>query len=117
MNVNTSTVACMAGSLLAAATATADFVNVTVDLVDLGAPNGTTYRFYANFDEATDQILAVSGNDDVSPFEVTTSMTLRGPSLWTDISSVPTKVAPSSVVRANNSSSPFMRTAVATPSG
>lgn len=70
------TSACLAGSLLVPTVASADFINVTVNVVDLGAPGGTTYRFYANFDTPTDQLIAVSGNDEFQPFKMQTNTVL-----------------------------------------
>ena len=62
-----------AASFIVAGSAQAAFTGVTFDNVDsTGGLN--TWRLYANFDDPTDQILAVSGNDTQALIFSTTSM-------------------------------------------
>ena len=58
-------------SSLLAASAQADFAGVTFTSEDDVIAGATTYRFFMNFDNPVDALIAVSGNDDVSAFRIT----------------------------------------------
>ena len=66
----------VAGSFILTGSASAGLTGVSFAVVDLGATGGTTYRFYADFDDPADQLLAVSGNSNVSGFLMTTNTML-----------------------------------------
>ena len=76
MKVKALALAGVAGSFIMTGSATAGLTGVSFAVVDLGAVGGTTYRFYADFDDPTDQLLAVSGNQNVAGFLMTTTTVL-----------------------------------------
>lgn len=66
-----------AGACLLSLAASATFTGITVETTAT-SEFGTTYRFYANFDAPTDELIAVYGEQSVSlaaPLQVTTSTT------------------------------------------
>lgn len=65
------------GSMFVASTAPAAFTGVTWEVVDQGAVGGTTYRFYAEFDDPTDQLLAINGDANVSALTFSTNTVLQ----------------------------------------
>lgn len=63
------------GACLLSLTANATFTGITVETTAT-SEFGTTYRFYANFDSPTDELIAVYGEESVSlsaPLQVTTT--------------------------------------------
>jgi MYXO-CTERM domain-containing protein len=76
MHVNPSVVAGVTGVLLVTGSALADLNGVSIQTLDLGGPAGAvTYRLFAEFDDPTDYLLAVSGTS-ANPLSFSTDTVL-----------------------------------------